>query len=347
MSSRGFTLVELMTSTAIMIVAITATCLMLIEAQRFTRNSEETINSNDNARIAGESIVSALRIAGMGGAAGLWINNSGTPRQISPIFGTDNISTEGFTDDIWMILPDRRAFQDNNCVNNSGGAVSLAAGGTGPLKVTCTQGLLPAGGPTPAMLMVTNFGTSGVLVAQPTPTTPSDGTVVGVIGYNESALVGFPPRPFQIGDMVYAASAVHFFVHRDASGSALYREVGVLSGGSPPAFIPTTVTRMLLQRNIEDLQFAYGTDPLNANLPDQYVYSNGFPDAAGLPARAVRVTVVSTHDRSMRKGGDNSLLLASQPMSLENHVVSAPADSLRRSLYTRRVELPNLSAGSL
>jgi prepilin-type N-terminal cleavage/methylation domain-containing protein len=346
MSRRGFTLIELMTSTAIMIVAITATCMMLIEAQRFTRNSEEIVNSNDNARVAGEFIVNALRIAGMGGAAGLWINNGGTPRQISPISGTDNISTEGSTDDLWLILPDRRAFQDNNCVNKSGGAVSVATGGTGPLKVTCTQGLLPAGGPSPAMLMVTNFLNPGVLVTQPTPTTPSDGTVVGVIGYSESALAGFPPRAFQVGDLVYGASAVHLFVHIDATGSTLYREVGVLTGASPLAFVPTSVTRTLIQRNIEDLQFAYGTDPLNANLPDQYVYSNGFPNAAGLPARAVRVTAVATHLRSMRKG-DTSLQLSSKPMSIENHTVSAPADSLRRSVYTRRVELSNLSTGSL
>jgi len=346
MSSRGFTLVELMTSTAIMIVAIAATCMVLIEGQRFTRNTEEVVNGNDNARIAGEFIANALRIAGMGGAAGLWINNSGTPRLISPIFGTDNIATEGSTDDIWMILPDRRAFQDNNCVNRSGGAVSLAAAGAGPLNVTCTQGLLPSGGPIPSMLLVTNFGSPGVLVTQPSATTPSAGAAIGVIGYAESGLAGFPPRPFQIGDMVYAVSAVHFFVHRDASGSALYRETGVLSGASPPSFVANTVSRMVLQRNIEELQFAYGTDPSNANVPDQYVYSHGFPEAAGLPVRAVRVTLVATHDRSM-KNGNNSLLLASQPMSVENHLIAAQADALRRSLYTRRVELPNLSAGSL
>jgi hypothetical protein len=48
----------------------------------------------------------------------------------------------------------------------------------------------------------------------------------------------------------------------------------------------------------------------------------------------------------MRKG-DTSLQLSSKPMSIENHTVSAPPDSLRRSVYTRRVELSNLSTGSL
>src|SRR5260370_9968282 len=148
MSSRGFTLVELMTSTAIMIVAIAATCMVLIEGQRFTRNTEEVVNGNDNARIAGEFIANALRIAGMGGAAGLWINNSGTPRLISPIFGTDNIAAEGSTDDIWMILPDRRAFQENNCVNKSGGAVSLPAAGAGPPTLSSPPGPFPSRSPT-------------------------------------------------------------------------------------------------------------------------------------------------------------------------------------------------------
>ncbi len=346
MSKRGFTLIELITSTAIMIVAIAATCMMLIEGQRFTRNSEEIINSNEGSRVAGEFIVSALRIAGMGAAAGVWINNAGIPRLISPIFGTDNISTEGFTDDIWMLIPDRRAFQDNNCQLGSGAAVSVVAAGTGPLNVTCTQSLLPAIGPTPAMLLVTSFTGPAVLLTQPLATTPSIGTVVGLLGYTEATVAGFPPRPFQVGDLVVGLSAVHFFVHRDATGSNLYREMGVLSGASPPSFVANTVSRIPLQRNIEDLQFAYGTDPTNANLPDQYVYSNGFPDAAGLPVRAVRVTVVATHDRLMRKA-DNSLILTSQPLSIENHVVTAPMDALRRSVYTRRVELSNLNTGSL
>jgi hypothetical protein len=347
MSKRGFTLIELITSVGIMIVAIAATCMMLIEGQRFTRNSEEIINSNEGSRVAGEFIASALRIAGMGAASGVWINNAGVPRLISPIFGTDNISTEGFTDDIWMLIPDRRAFQDNTCQSGSGGALTLVAAGTGPLNLSCTQSLLPAIGPTPAMLLVTNFTGPAVALTQPSVSTPSIGTVVGLVGYAESAVAGFPPRPFQVGDLVVGLSAVHFFVHKDATGSHLYREMGVLTGASPPSFVTSTVTRILLQRNIEDLQFAFGTDPTNANLPDQYVYSNGFPDAAGLPVRAVRVTVVATHDRLMRKA-DSSLTLTSQPLSIENHIIAQPQmDALRRSVYTRRIELPNLNAGSL
>src|SRR6266852_4250159 len=245
MSKRGFTLIELITSTAIMIVAIAATCMMLIEGQRFTRNSEEIINSNEGSRVAGEFIVSALRIAGMGAAAGVWINNAGIPRLISPIFGTDNISTEGFTDDIWMLIPDRRAFQDNNCQSGSGAAVSVVTAGIGPLNVSCSQSLLPALGPTPAMLLVTNFTGPAVALTLPAVTTPSDGTVIGLLGYNEAAISGFPPRPFQVGDLVVGLSAVHFFVHLDSTGSHLYREMGVLTGASPPSFVANTVSRIL------------------------------------------------------------------------------------------------------
>src|SRR5260370_35132305 len=106
MSKRGFTLIELITSTAIMIVAIAATCMMLIEGQRFTRNSEEIINSNEGSRVVGDFIVSALRIAGMRAAAGVWINNAGIPRLSSPIFGPDNISPDAVPDDICMLIPD-------------------------------------------------------------------------------------------------------------------------------------------------------------------------------------------------------------------------------------------------
>src|SRR5260370_16372135 len=118
--------------------------------------------------------------------------------------------------------------------------------------------------------------------------------------------------------------------------------MGVVTGGSRRSLGAKRVRRILLQRNIEDLQIAFGTDPTNANLPDQYVYSNGFPDAAGLPVRAVRVTVVATHDRLMRKA-DNSLILTSQPLSIENHVVTAPMDALPPSVHTRRVAFPNLN----
>src|SRR6266852_9373963 len=267
---RGFTLIEMLVSMSIMMVAIVATAMILVEGQQFTRNAEEVSNSNDNARIAGELIASALRVAGMGGALGVWINNAGTPRLISPVFGTDAIATEGFTDDIWMLIPDRRAFQDNTCQSGSGGAVSVVVAGTGPLNVTCTQSLLPALGPTPAMLLVTSFTGPAVLLTQPLATTPSIGTVVGLLGYTEATVAGFPPRPFQVGDLVVGLSAVHFFVHRVAKGSNLFREMGVLTGASPPSFVANTVSRIPLQRNIEDLQFAYGTDPTNANLPDQY-----------------------------------------------------------------------------
>src|SRR5262244_1039590 len=96
-SNRGFTTLELMVATAITMVAIVAVCTLLIESGHFTRNNEEIIKSND----------------------GVWINNAGTPKLISPIFGTDAIAAEGNTDDIWMVLPDRRAFKESNCALNS------------------------------------------------------------------------------------------------------------------------------------------------------------------------------------------------------------------------------------
>jgi hypothetical protein len=169
-----------------------------------------------------------------------------------------------------------------------------------------------------------------------------------VIDYSESVLAGFPPLAFQQGDAVFGASVVRFFVHRDATGSALYRETGVLSGATAPAWVVNTVTRTMVQPNIEDLQIAYGVDPTGASQPDQFVFSNGFSDAFGSALRAVRVSVVAKHERPMRSG-DTSALTAYQPISpVENHDQSgAPKDAFRRSLYTRRVELPNLSPGVL
>jgi type II secretory pathway pseudopilin PulG len=347
-NARGFTLLELAISMGIMLVAIVATCVMLIEGQRFTRNTEEVSQSNDSSRMAGEFIVSALRIAGMGAAMGVWINNAGTPRLISPIFGTDNISTANNTDDIWMVIPDRRAFQESNCQSGSGGAASLTRGGVGQLKVTCTRSLFPATGPSPSLLLVTNFANPGVLITRPTVVIASDGTNEGAIDYNESTLPSFPPRAFLSGDIVYGATVAHFFIARDANGrSGLYREQGTLSGNSPPSFVAGTTSRMLLQNDIEDLQITYGVDPNNSGLPSNYVFSNGFPDALGpVSLRGVRVSVVSTHQRRMSKA-DGTGVTIYQPVSVENHPSSGVLDAFRRSLYTRRIETQNLSPGNL
>jgi hypothetical protein len=359
-SNRGFTLIEIMVSGGIMIVAVLATCMMLVEGQRFTRNTEEVAKSNDSARVAGELIVSALRIAGMGGNLGLWINNSGTPRLISPIFGNDNIAAAGSTDDIWMVLPDRTAMlKSEQCVSitiagftRPGGAASLVQGGAGgALQVNCTLGLLPAGIAPPPMLLVTNFSNPGVLLTGPTMNQLADGTSgapVGQIGYNEMGLANFPPRPYQLGDMVYGAYVVRFFVKQDANGRpGLYRQTGLLTGNTPPAFIPTTINEGLVQEDIEDLQFAYGVDPSGLNLPDNYTFTDGFPDGFTRPLRSVRVSVISIHERRM-VNGDSTGIQIYQPIRTENHDVSgAPLDAFRRSLYTRRVELTNLSPGAL
>jgi hypothetical protein len=355
-SNRGFTLIEIMISGGIMMVAVIATCMMLLEGQRFTRNTEEVAKSNDSARLAGELIVGALRIAGMGANLGVYINNGGVPRLISPIFGTDNITALGSTDDIWMVMPERSSLVNSDTCQplvvagftKSGGSAALLQGGTGQLQVNCTLGLLPSGVAPPPMLLVTNFQTPGVLLTQPTLGAASNGTSVGQIDYAEEAVGTYPPNPYQLGDLVYGASVVRFFVKRDANGRpGLYRQTGLLTGASPPAFIPTTLTESLVQEDIEDLQFSYGVDPSGLNLPDNYTFTDGFPDGFTRPLRSVRVSVVSIHERQMMKG-DTSGLTAYVPIRIENHDVSAaPQDAFRRSLFSRRVELVNLAPGAL
>jgi len=349
-NARGFTLLELAISMGIMLVAIVATCVMLMEGQRFARNAEEVSQSNDSSRMAGEFILSALRIAGMGGAMGVWINNAGTPHLISPIFGSDNIGAAGNTDDIWMILPDRRAFQDSLCQPGSGGAASLVSGGTGPLNVTCTDSLFAGGQPAPTLLLVTNFAGPAALLTRPLVGTPAPaGSVTpGTINYDEAGLPSFPPRGFLVGDIVFGATVARFFIDVDASGrKGLYREQGTLSGNTPPSFLNGTTSRMLLQNDIEDLQVSYATDPTNSGLPGNYIFSNGFPDAMGAaPLRGVRVNVVSTHKRRMTKG-DTSGITFYQPLSIENHPSTGVIDAFRRSLSARRLELQNLNPGNL
>lgn len=336
--NRGLTLVELMVSLTIMIVAVTATCAILIEALHLTRNAEEVAQGDDASRMAAEAVINTARLAGFGSTAGIYVKSNGAPRLINPVFGSDGAGL-GATDDLWLVIPGRTSLR-RACID-PGAASPLTAGGFGQLKVTC-NGVLRAS----PMLLVSNMTSSALISPSAFPDT-------NTITYDEQSLAGFSDRGFAgytAGDMVHPVSLIHFFVATNpATGApALTRCRGVLrtnSGAIP--FIDSTTDCLVVQNGIEDFQVAYGFDPTLTANPDAFVYQNGLAADYGPGLRSLRINVVATGQRRMLDESGKVLNTSSYApfRRVENHLIAAPVgDGFRRSLYSRRLELVNLDA---
>jgi prepilin-type N-terminal cleavage/methylation domain-containing protein len=345
--ARGFTFIELIIAMAVMLVAIAAVSYLLIATLRMKHNTENAIESNDASRLALETLAKDLRLAGMGAPGGLWLNQGGTPTQVNAVFGLDGAAaaTDFERDDLWLVLPDPRALRES-CVDR-GASTSLVSAGTGALSVTCTTSLRNTD-----LLMVSNMTSAALLTG--IVLTPSQPTVPGSIDYAESTLSGFSNAPgrggFQVGDLVYPVTLVHYYIAVDPTSSrpALYRAQGQLAQdarGRP--FSDVAGTERMVQLDIEDLQVAFGFDAAGSGRPDGYAFQHGL-GTAWLPGlRSVRVSVVGRGPGVQRDARD-VVMSGLRPVSIENHApTGAPEDGFRRSLYTRRVELPNMAAGVL
>jgi prepilin-type N-terminal cleavage/methylation domain-containing protein len=349
-NSRGFTLVELMISASIMVVAVAATCAILLEAMHLTRNSEEVAQSNDAARLATEFVLHGIRLAGAGASGGVYVNNP--PTLTNAVFGIDN--GFGGTDELWLIVPDKDLHRPACTPTAPGAAIPLITEGTGTLNLAC-----PAAFPRGGMLLVSNMTTSA-LATQIDYGTPTS------ITYAESG-AAFSNRGslgYQRSDLVYPVSLFHYFVATNptTNRSALYRCIGKLgSGVNGGPFIDDTTNCMMIQNDIEDFQLAYGLDRTASGNPDNYTFVTGCAaspcDATNTLApaytpflRSVRVSVVALGRRKMLDANGSVLTSANYApfAAVENHTIASPtADGYRRSLYTRRVELPNLLPSSL
>jgi hypothetical protein len=93
----------------------------------------------------------------------------------------------------------------------------------------------------------------------------------------------------------------------------------------------------------------YGFDPTNSGDAKDYVWQHGLSPNFTAGLRSVRVSVVATGRSPRRDNRSVAVLSDDKPISAENHVrpAAVAADGFYRSLYTRRLELPNLAAASL
>ncbi|AKF84978.1 hypothetical protein MFUL124B02_07690 [Myxococcus fulvus 124B02] len=350
------TLLETMVALALTAIIIAAAAALMVAGSRVVHNTEHTTDSHDSSRLAGEAIMSAVRQAGAGAPQGIWVRQGGVNMRVNAFFGRDGTTGEGTagktptddgSDDLWLVVPDRD-YLGEPCVT-PGAAASVVRPGTGDLQVNCTKSLKPT------MLHLVSNMTSAALISGLNVTASSPG-VPGKVAYAESG-PDFSNAPekggFQRGDMVYPVRLVHFFIgpHPISKRPSLLRTEGRLVPDAlgRPFSEDATQQPFVVQENVEDFQVAFGFDPLAMEDPAQYTWENGLASVHKPGLRTLRVSVVATGRNPRRNSQSTAVLADDKPITVENNV-RAPdvvADGYYRSLFTRRLELPNLAAANL
>jgi prepilin-type N-terminal cleavage/methylation domain-containing protein len=363
---RGFTLIELMIAVTVMVIAIVAASTVVVTAATMTRNADNAADDFDHARLAGELLTRDIQSAGLMTPGGVFI---GTPNsQNFPLYGADGNGTgplppvpvQPGTDDLWVLATDRNALRDP-CVDK-GAALPLQSASAAGLNVQCPSGNLLNAFNATDYLIAANTRTGALLTV--------NGLAGNTIGYAESGIANFSDAPppgsgYSTGDMVYRATPWHYFVKaipaigNQVAWTGLYRHRGIVlpDGLGRPLSDDPLYNDELVQVGVEDLQVAYGVDANNSGDPAQYAYGvpNGAPTDYGLPPgfnaatpiRTVRLTVVARSQQSRQETGGNQQqvrslgLGAGGGLQVENHLI--PADGFQRAVYSRRLELPNLT----
>lgn len=344
-AARGFTLIELMVSGGIMLVAVAAATLLFLEGGRLVRRGEEIVGANDKSRLAMESVMNRLQHAGMGAPDGLYVNIGGAVVLVNAVYGSDGTGPGG-SDELWLVVPHRNAMREAGV--DAGAATSLTSSGTGVISVNRTSSL--AGFP---FLMVTNMKTAALLTT-PVLTAPS-GLTPGSISYAESGVTGFSNAPqkggYQVGDLVYPVTALHYHLLEATTGTrSLVQEVGTLNPNLGQAPFVATATSTEVQTDVEDFQVAWGIDATNGPPnPANITWSTASRShvfSAGL--RSLRISVVAVSRRTILDGRGKPMATSEYaPMAVEGNTPAGAADGRRRTLYSRRVELMNLAPAAL
>jgi len=345
----GMTLIELLVSMAILIVVVGITMQVIVLGVNMARNGNETGDSNEAARLAGDTVALQTRLAGMGAAAGFNAVIGGAKRTISPVIGVN--STTG-PDELWVVTPSRNTFNagcdGTNAGDSDAAAIVQESRTDGVLKVRCNS-TLPATG----VFMVTNL-TSAALI-----------NVTGYTGggtqitYSESGVAGFTNNykrgGFSAGDLVVPVNILHYYVNPSFGPSnepTLMVSRGKLStSGTGLPFVDVPNTAQVIMAPIEDFQLQFGVDSSDGDDPGRIAWHHGFGGTQGLwgpGLRSMVLTLVSRSRMTIRNTSGTGNLTNLKPMSIADHVLtSAPDDGFRRVKYERRIELPNAAPWNL
>lgn len=359
MDARGMTLLETMVAAALATIILAAATALLMAGGRVVHNTEHVADSHDHARLAGETLLSAVRQAGAGMSEGLWVVSGGTPQRINPVFGGDGAGagvlastttgnapvTDG-SDDLWLVVPDRN-YLGRDCA--PGAAMTVVKPGTGALEVNCV-GVPSGAAPANPMLVASNMKSAALLTQASVTSTPPTATV----NYLETSVPAFSNAPhkggFQKGDLVYPVRLLHFFIGTNVNNGrkALMRAEGQPGSDVSGRPFVDMGAPVVVQDYVEDFQVAFGIDATNTGDPSKYAFQNGLKPEFTPGLRSVRVSVVATGRSPRRDNRSEAVLSEDLPLAVENHTpAAAPADGYFRSLFSRRAELPNLASASL
>lgn len=355
MNRRGMTLLELLISLSILVVVVAIAGTLMVETVTFSRRGQQLADTNEAAHLAGNVLAAALRRSGLGMNNGLLIAQGNTVTRTNPVIVVNN--TDG-PDELWVVRPHRDALLES-CVDE-GAVTTVQRTGFGTISARCAivgWRDQPLSGPGAGLLLaVTNLKQAALLTgAAFEPSATRQGMD---LTFNEQRLPGFASDEvsgFHQGDLVMPVVLERYFVGGDGrdAGTALLVQSGTVDPEGAQGYPVPVGPPRVVQDGIEDLQFAVGVDDTESGDPDNIRWSTG-----GLPAqpftrglKSVRVSVVAKSPRTiLTPDGQVQRTAEYLPMSVEDHQANVDGgvpDGHRRTLDTRRVELPNLSAGDL
>jgi hypothetical protein len=114
---------------------------------------------------------------------------------------------------------------------------------------------------------------------------------------------------------------------------------------------------VIIARDVEDLQIAYGVDQNLSGDPSTYVFVPGCPACSlpngfaptfdsSRPLRSLRINIVA-HGSMVSLRSDGTAMPEDAGFTVENNTAGYPVNGFRHSWYRRRVEPRNLNPGAL
>ena len=341
----GFTLIELMVGMAVGVIVVAAAFTILTTTSKSLRANEQTVDTQQNLRMAMEWLSRDLKLAGFG--------NPGVPvgNCTNAIIPADQNATgvDSGPDSVQVLVPATRTSGSNRWT------LSVATTTAGVTQITLQPGA------------VADMVSSGLVANQSYISLGGSATalVTGLSATASTINVSIPaPLWFQLENQVYLLQCIRYQVvfppdpTNLCGGNApcLTRGVaGVVAG--PTAEAP-------IAEGIEDLQLAYACDgcvtAINGGVPDRIIDdqngSNSFDQADFLSnapwtaapltpdkIKLVQVALVARQSRADQGFGESNLASVGSPAVTVTSDHTLPADSNhRRRVLLKTVETRNV-----
>jgi type IV pilus assembly protein PilW len=329
---EGMTLIELVVAILISIVILAAGFTALVTTEKASRANEQTVDTQQNARIAMDLITRDIRGAGMGMIGGI----GACPTAVVPADQTPTGLDSG-SDTISLVTP------TGNAVWTLAG--SIGSGGTGFNQLVLSSGAAGAVANMQSMGMgnasIVNIG--GAVSGTVSAFDVNAGTI------NLSNPVP-PPATFPAGTPVYLLQCITYSIGTTTAACV---------GGAGPCLLRSGVP---VVDGIENIQFAYGCDgcvgAINGGVPDGVIDdqngNNSFDQADFLTnslwatgantIKLVQVSIVARQLGSEQGLGEGTQAGVYSPpiLQVSDHLMNfAGSQQFRRRILTRTIELRN------